>query len=78
MTVTVFSKPGCMPCSMTKNALDKLGITYEAVDVTQDEAAFARVVDLGYRQMPVIVAGEEHWSGFQPEKISHLSELMHA
>lgn len=78
MTVTVFSKPGCMPCTMTKNTLDKLGIAYQTVDVTQDQEGYAKVADLGYRQMPVVIAGDEHWSGFQPAKISHINELINA
>lgn len=78
MTVTVFSKPDCMPCKMTKNELEKLGITFATVDVTQDQEGFERVVSLGYRQMPVVVAGDKHWSGFQPAMISSLNELLHA
>lgn len=28
---------------------------------------------LGYLQAPVIVAGDEHWSGFRPDRIKTLS-----
>lgn len=30
------------------------------------------VMALGYLQAPVVVAGEEHWSGFRPERIKDL------
>jgi glutaredoxin-like protein NrdH len=28
---------------------------------------------LGYLQAPVVVAGNEHWSGFRPDRIKGLS-----
>ena len=29
---------------------------------------------LGYLQAPVVVAGNEHWSGFRPDRIKALGE----
>jgi glutaredoxin-like protein NrdH len=31
------------------------------------------VKSLGYVQAPVVVAGEDHWSGFRPDKIKAIS-----
>jgi glutaredoxin-like protein NrdH len=31
------------------------------------------VQNLGYRQVPVVVAGDTHWAGFRPDMISTLS-----
>lgn len=70
--ITVYSKPNCMPCKMTKAKLDKAGIAHETHDVTADADAFAAVEALGYREMPVVVAGEQHWSGFRPDLIAAL------
>ena len=39
MTVTVFSKPSCVQCDATYRALDKHGVTYNTVDISQDAAA---------------------------------------
>lgn len=72
MTVTVYTKPACVQCNQTKKALDKLGVSYDTVDVTQDTAAYDRVIALGYRAAPVVVAGEDHWSGFQPDRLNAL------
>jgi glutaredoxin-like protein NrdH len=33
---------------------------------------------MGYQQVPVIVAGDDHWSGFRPDKISALRQLQNA
>lgn len=77
MTITVYSKPACVQCTMTTRLLDQLGVAYVTVDVTVDEAALAVVNSLGYMQAPVIVVGEpedgRHWSGFQPERIKELA-----
>ncbi|MEZ0017451.1 glutaredoxin [Sinorhizobium fredii] len=56
----------------TTRALDRQGIDYTIVDVSEDADAFALVQDLGYRQVPVVVAGEQHWAGFRPDMISAL------
>ncbi|MGN7704986.1 glutaredoxin family protein [Cellulosimicrobium sp. 22601] len=70
-TVQVYSKPACVQCDATYRALDKKGIEYVTVDVTRDAAALAFIRDeLGYLQVPVVVAGEEHWSGFRPDRLA--------
>ena len=73
MSVTVYTKPACVQCNMTYRALDKIGIDYTTVDVTEDAAALARIKELGYMQAPVVIAGDEHWSGFQPDRINALA-----
>jgi len=55
MSITVYSKPRCPQCDATYRALDKQGVSYEK--------------SLGYQQAPVVVAGEDHWSGFRPDRI---------
>lgn len=73
MTVTLYSKPACTQCKFTKRELDKTGIEYEVVDISQDEQAREYVQQLGYLQAPVVQAGEQHWSGFKPDKIKELA-----
>lgn len=70
--VTVYSKPICSQCDMTKRLLDREGVAYETVDVTEDHEAFQFITSLGYKQAPVVVAGDDHWSGFQPDRILRL------
>ena len=41
----------------------------EKIDVTQDAESLAFIKGLGYQQAPVVVAGEDHWSGFRPDRI---------
>ncbi len=72
-SVILYTKPACPQCSATKRALEKLGVKYSLIDVTKDDDAYALVAGLGYRQAPVVVAGEMHWSGFRPDMISSLA-----
>lgn len=72
MTVTVYSKPACVQCTATTRALDARGIAYDIVDLTTDAAAMDRVTSLGYRQAPVVITDDDHWSGFRPDRIGAL------
>ncbi len=72
MNITVYTKPTCVQCNATYKALDKKGLAYEVVDISEDSQARDFVMELGYQQAPVVVAGEEHWSGFRPDRIKAL------
>jgi glutaredoxin-like protein NrdH len=73
MSIIVYSKPACVQCTATTRALDAKGISYDVVDLTEDDGALTRVTELGYRQAPVVVAGADHWSGFRPDMIAQLA-----
>lgn len=72
MSVIVYSQPACVQCVATYKALEQKGIKFQIVDLTIDDEAMQRVKNMGYKQVPVVVAGEDHWSGFRPDKISSL------
>lgn len=74
MSITVYSKPNCVQCTATYRALDRAGINYDVVDMTEDFSALDMVKEMGYLAAPVVVAGEDHWSGFQPDKIAALAQ----
>ncbi|ONM49227.1 glutaredoxin-like protein NrdH [Nocardia donostiensis] len=73
MTVTVYTKPACVQCNATYKALDKAGVEYQVVDISQNDEARDYVMALGYLQAPVVVAGDVHWSGFRPDRIKSLT-----
>ncbi len=77
-TITVFTKPSCGQCTATYRALDKQGLDYNVIDISQDDEARDYVMSLGYLQAPVVVAGDEHWSGFRPERIKNLNKKKEA
>lgn len=72
MTVTVYTKPACMQCKATYRALDKEGVEYVVIDITEDDEARDYVMALGHLQAPIVVAGDDHWSGFRPDRIRAL------
>ena len=75
MTVRVYTTPNCSQCAMTKKWLDKKGVHYTTVDLT-DRANindYAAVRALGYTSAPVVAIGtdyEIHWSGFRPDLLA--------
>ncbi|WIB65658.1 glutaredoxin-like protein NrdH [Curtobacterium sp. MCBD17_040] len=72
MAITVYTKPSCVQCTATKRDLDNKGIEYDLIDVTVDAEALDFIVGLGYKQAPVVVTDDDHWSGFNPNKLATL------
>lgn len=68
----MYTKPGCVQCVATSRAFVKAAIAVREVDVTEDHEALERIKALGYLQVPVVVAGEDHWGGFRPDRIKAL------
>ncbi len=73
MSLTVYSKPSCVQCTATTRALDAKGLSYDVIDLTEDADAMSYVSELGYRQAPVVLAGDQHWAGFRPDIIATLT-----
>ena len=75
MTVRVYTTPNCGQCALTKMWLDKKGVHYSTVDLT-DRANindYAAVRALGYTSAPVVAIGydyEIHWYGFRPDLLA--------
>ena len=74
--VTVYSKTACGKCVFTKKWLESKGIPYEEKRTDLDDDARNEVIEMGYQELPVVVAGNEHWSGYQPDKLAELVEQM--
>lgn len=73
MAIIVYSKPACPACKATYRWLDKAGLEYDMIDVSEAPEAADVVASLGYSSVPVVVANEEtHWSGFRPDRIDSL------
>ncbi|GAA4925027.1 glutaredoxin-like protein NrdH [Nesterenkonia rhizosphaerae] len=68
-SITVYTKPACVQCNATYRKLEKEGAQYTVVDVTEDAEALEYIRSLGYLQAPVVVTENDHWSGFDPDKI---------
>jgi glutaredoxin-like protein NrdH len=53
--------------------LQRNQIEYAEIDMSRDPVALEMVKTLGYTAAPVVVSGEEHWSGFRMDKIQAIS-----
>jgi glutaredoxin-like protein NrdH len=57
---------------MTKRYMDKNGISYSTVDITEDESALEMILGMGFSSAPVVISDKGNWAGFQPDKINLL------
>jgi glutaredoxin-like protein NrdH len=60
---------------MTKKMLDNLGVDYDTVDITQDQAALEMILAMGFRSAPVVITSTDSWAGFNPDKINSLATI---
>lgn len=73
--IKVYTKAGCVQCNATKTALEKAGLAFEMRDVMKDPLAAEEAVALSKthgRELPIVVAPTETWTGFRPDIISKL------
>lgn len=76
--LTVYSKPNCIQCEMTKMWLDQNKIQFETVDIEANPGALELLKHYGYSSLPVVAIDDEisdnskSWSGFQIDKLEVL------
>ncbi|WP_017430569.1 glutaredoxin-like protein NrdH [Vreelandella jeotgali] len=73
MAITVYSAASCVQCKATYRELEKQGLSYTVINLDETPEARDDLVQLGHRQLPVVTAGEVHWSGFRPDRIRELT-----
>jgi glutaredoxin-like protein NrdH len=71
--ITVYSQPHCAGCTRTKNYLKNREIDFVEVNILEDEAAQQKLMKWGYRVVPVVEAGDEHWAGHKPDLLAALA-----
>ena len=79
MQVTVHHiGPTCVQCNQTKKMMDKLEIVYDQVDLRQHPEITAAFKEKGHLTAPIVVAGDQVWSGFKFDLIKALANRLHA
>ena len=55
--ITMYTTPTCSDCTVTRMHLERLGLSFEEVDITTDEAAAGYVMSVndGRRSVPTLV-----------------------
>ena len=74
MSITVYTKPACPQCETTKRALKKANLEFVVVDFTKDPSALEMIKEKGFKEAPVVHAGDDWWSGFRPDLIKDFAE----
>ena len=76
--LTVYSKPNCMQCEMTKMWLAQKIIPFEVVDTGANPEALELLRHYGWQTLPVVTLDDElgdktkTWAGFQIDKLEAL------
>ena len=71
--VTIYTKNNCVQCDATKRMMDKLGVEYETVNISDYPEELDKLIELGYRAAPVVITDNDSWAGFQPDRITGLA-----
>ena len=72
MSITIYTRNDCVQCHATKRAMENRGVAFEMVNVDLQPDAADALRAQGFRQLPVVIAGETSWSGFRPDMINRL------
>lgn len=70
--IRIYTKPDCPQCKMTEQLLLKNHIKYNKVDITKHPESRDKLISMGYKSAPVVVANGMRWSGFRPDKLRQL------
>ncbi|MCE1263879.1 glutaredoxin-like protein NrdH [Enterobacter kobei] len=73
MSIIIYTRNNCVQCHATKRAMESRGMVFEMVNIDQQPEAAETLRAQGFRQLPVVIAGEIRWSGFRPDMINRLS-----
>ena len=72
MRITIYTRDNCIQCHATKRAMESRGFDFEMVNLDQHPEMADTLREQGFRQLPVVIAGETRWSGFRPDMINRL------
>lgn len=70
--VTVYTLPACVQCDSTKRYLKRELIEFDEVKLQDDPQAYEMVRAKGFTQAPIVMVGEDVWSGFRLDKLKSL------
>lgn len=75
--ITVYSKPKCVQCEMTKEFLKANNVKFKEVNVFEDEEALELIKLHGFQRLPVVTRNNSFdfaFSGFQIDLLEELIE----
>jgi len=75
MIIIIYTRNDCVQCHATKRAMESRGVAFEMVNIDLVPDAADTLREQGFRQLPVVIAGETSWSGFRPDMINRIAAL---
>ena len=72
MRINIYTKHDCVQCHATKRAMETGGFEFDMINIDHHPEAVDMLREQGFRQLPVVIAGETRWSGFRPDMINRL------
>ena len=72
MRIIIYTRNNCIQCHATKRAMESRGLDFEMINEDLAPELAETLREQGFRQLPVVVAGETRWSGFRPDMINRL------
>ncbi|EDB3076060.1 glutaredoxin-like protein NrdH [Salmonella enterica subsp. enterica] len=78
MSITIYTRNNCVQCHATKRAMESRGFEFKMVNVDLVPDAADTLRAQGFRQLPVVMAGDLSWFGFRPDMINRLHPTPHA
>lgn len=68
--ITIYTKPNCQPCRMTKKYLTENHIDFTEINGLEH---IDQLKDEGFASFPVIKTETDSWAGFNPTKLKTLN-----
>ena len=68
-TPTIYTTPNCPSCRLTRDTLDRAGIAYTLVDLSQRPDLVEQMRSEGLLQAPILDDGTSRSAGFRPDRI---------
>jgi glutaredoxin-like protein NrdH len=76
MEITVWTKPNCVQCDMTKKSMTKLGIEFQEKSLEEHPLVMGMFKDQGFMSAPIVTTDTKTWSGFRLDKIKSLASYL--
>lgn len=72
-TVTLVTRARCAQCTATKRHLERRGVPYDVLDLTDDPTRIEQLRAEGHMQLPVVTGPTGTWTGYRPDRLDELA-----
>lgn len=78
----VLTTDSCIQCKMTTRHLTRVGVQFDTINVNDlEDDHREQLLDIfrskGFQSFPVVLSEQGSWSGFKPDQLDALADLVH-